>query len=273
MTDVFETPQFFERSGTDPGIEVDSALPDPGARPPSSSLSGEPEGMTLVEHITELRNRILLSVLVLLVGVGLGFVYALDVINLFKSMAPATILFVQLSPGEVLMASVRVAVAVGFTVAAPVILYNLLQFVLPGLRGRERVMLTWAVTGGSLLFAAGMAFAYFWVVPPALSFLVDYGQSVAQVQLGIDRYIAFCVSLLLVTGGMFELPMVLFLLSFTGLITSQKLMREWRWATVLIFIVAAIVTPGQDPLSMALVGSAMVGLYAFSIIPIKLCGR
>jgi len=110
-------------------------------------------------------------------------------------------------------------------------------------------------------------------VPSALGFLVDYGQSVARAELSIREYISFCASLLFVTGGMFELPMVLFLLSFTGLITSQKLIREWRWATVLIFITAAIVTPTQDPFSMCIVGFAMVALYGLSIIPIRLCGR
>src|SRR5262249_15634251 len=109
--------------------------------------------------------------------------------------------------------------------------------------------------------------------PTAIQFLVDYGQSVAATHLSIESYISFCSSLLFVTGGMFELPMMLFLLSFTGLITSQKLIAEWRWATVLIFIVSAIVTPTQDPFSMTVVGLAMVLLYALSIIPIKLCGR
>ena len=111
------------------------------------------------------------------------------------------------------------------------------------------------------------------MAPSALLFLVDYGQTVARPELSIRDYIAFCSSLLFVTGGMFELPMVLFLLSFTGLITSEKLIREWRWATVLIFITAAIVTPTQDPFSMLIVALAMIALYGLSIIPIKCCGR
>jgi len=171
------------------------------------------------------------------------------------------------------MATVSLSFYAGVALALPIILYNLLRFVLPGLRQKEQALVSWTVLGGAGLFALGVVFAYFFVVPSALTFLVDFGQAVARPELSIRDYISFCSSLLFVTGAMFELPMVLFLLSFTGLITSEKLVKEWRWATVIIFIVAAIVTPTQDPLSMTLVGLAMVALYGVSIIPIKICGR
>jgi sec-independent protein translocase protein TatC len=266
-----QLPQFFEQSGSDPGLAVASSIPDTHAAP--TAPNPVDAAMPLVEHIAELRNRVLFSVLVLAIGILVGFYFALPLIEVLKGMAPKSIVFIQLSPGEVLMASVRIAFYVGVAISAPVILYNLLRFVLPGLIGREKAMVTWSVLGGTMLFAAGVVFAYFFVVPTAIEFLVDYGQSIAQTHLSIENYISFCSSLLFVTGGMFELPMVLFLLSFTGLITSQKLLREWRWATIVIFIAAAVVTPTQDPFTMSIVGFAMLLLYALSIIPIKLCGR
>ncbi|HEY9686714.1 MAG TPA: twin-arginine translocase subunit TatC [Coleofasciculaceae cyanobacterium] len=263
------TPIFFEQSGTDPGLTIPSTLPEEPR--PEADQAGL--AMTMIEHIAELRQRILLCASVLAALLCLGFFYALPIIQVFKAMAPSSIVFVQLKPGEVLMASVRLSFYIGVALALPVILYNFLRFVLPGLLPRERAMALWGVVGGTLLFLSGVVFAYFFVVPSALTFLVDYGQSVAATQLSIENYIAFCSALLFVTGVMFELPMALFLLSFTGLITSAKLIREWRWATILIFIVSAIVTPSQDPFSMTLVGLAMVFLYGLSIIPIKLCGR
>ena len=262
-------PQFFERSGSDPGAKFSSALPEI----PDPLQSLEEAAMPMVDHIKELRNRILICVGVLALTVSAGFTFSLQLIQLFQSMAPKSVVFVQRTPGEVLMATVSLSFYAGVAVALPVILYNLLRFVLPGLRQKEQALVSWTVVGGTSLFILGVIFAYFFVVPSALTFLVDFGQAVARPELSIRDYISFCSSLLFVTGAMFELPMVLFLLSFTGLITSAKLIQEWRWATVVIFIVAAIVTPTQDPLSMSLVGLAMVALYGLSIIPIKLCGR
>ncbi len=252
---------------------VSSVLPGLELGQDNPLLPSETAAMPMVAHIAELRSRVLLCVGVLALTVTAAFTYALPLVQLFKSMAPRSVVFVQRAPGEVLMATVNLSFYAGVALALPVILYNALRFVLPGLHTREQAMVSWSVWGGAALFVLGVVFAYFFVVPSALLFLVDYGQSVARAELSIRDYISFCASLLFVTGAMFELPMVLFLLSFTGVITSGKLIREWRWATVLIFIVAAIVTPTQDPLSMCLVGAAMVGLYGLSIIPIRLCGR
>lgn len=262
-------PQFFESSGVDPGMQISASLPDIHALHSDAVEAAMP----MIEHITELRNRVLMCAALLATTVAAGFTFALPLIQLFQSMAPKTVVFVQRTPGEVLLASMSLSFYIGVALSLPIILYNVLRFVLPGLLPREKAMVTWAVLGGTLLFAGGVVFAYFFVVPSALGFLVDYGQSVARAELSIREYISFCASLLFVTGGMFELPMVLFLLSFTGLITSKKLIQEWRWATVLIFITAAIVTPTQDPFSMSIVGFAMVALYGLSIIPIRLCGR
>lgn len=275
MPDPSNPPQYFEQSGTDPGLKVSASLPAPtSAESFESPIPWEAAlRMPLVDHIAELRNRVLISAGTLALTLGVSFAYALPIIQLFQGMAPHSIRFVQLAPGEVLISSLRVACYLGVALALPVILYHLLRFVLPGLTAREKGMVTGAILGGTALFFTGLVFAYFFVVPTALGFLVDYGQSVAQTQLSIESYIGFCAGLLFMTGLMFELPMVLFLLSFTGLITSQKLVQEWRWAIVLIFIVSAIVTPTQDPFSMTLVGLAMVALYGLSILPIRWIGR
>jgi sec-independent protein translocase protein TatC len=272
-------PQFFEQSGTDPGSSISSMMPEsPGPQPDSEfegllSAVGKLNAMPLLEHITELRNRILWSAGILVAAIGLGFYIAPPVIDIFKALAPKGTVFTQITMGEVLMTTLQMSVYIGFALAAPIILYHLLRFVLPGLKNREKAMVTWAVIGGTLLFVLGVIFAYFFVVSPAIYWLLDFGNTVAQPYLSIKEFISFSASLLFVTGLMFELPMVLFLLSFTGLITSKKLIQEWRWATIIIFLVAAIVTPTQDPFSMSIVGLAMVALYGLSIIPIRLCGR
>ena len=229
--------------------------------------------MTMTEHLAELRFRLLVSLITLTVAVVVAFFAALPVIDLFKHLAPGSVLFVQLTPGEVLMASVRISVLLGTVLASPVILYHLLRFILPGLQGRERLLVFWIAAGGFVLFAAGMVFSYFLVIPSALGFLLEFGQTVAASQISIASFVDFCTSLLLLTGILFELPMVLTLLSFTGLVTSQKLLAHWKTAVVVILVVAAVVTPSQDPITLLVVSAAMTGLYFLSLLPIRLMGR
>ena len=213
-----------------------------------SGQVGSAGHMPLVSHIAELRYRILISAATIALTTTLGFYWAPDAINALKSLAPHTTKLVQLTMGEVLMTTLVVAVQTGLVLASPVWLYQALRFVQPGLTPREGSMLRWIVLGGALLFIVGMVFHGFFVLPPAIDWLMAFGAPVARPVLSIREFVSFGVSLLLVTGLMFELPMVLFLLSLTGLITSKKLLAEWRWATILIFVVAAIVTPSQRSL-------------------------
>lgn len=249
-------------------VSTGSAETRPVALQPDSDRS-----MSMMDHLSELRSRVLISALSIGAGFVAGFFLSLDVIELLKRLAPAGVAFVQLTPGEVLMASVRLAFMLGVALALPVVLYQFLRFVLPALTARERGFLVGSIAAGTLLFAGGILFAYFVAIPSALMYLLEYGRQVAQTQMSINHFVAFCASLLLLNGILFELPMVLFLLSFTGLVGSAQLVREWRKAVVIIFLAAAIVTPSQDPFTMVLVGSAMLLLYLLSIVPIKLVGK
>lgn len=282
MTIGEKPPGFFEQS--EPDADYTLTLPEKSPEDALRRIAPDGNGsapdakpsesvMPLTSHLAELRNRILISTATLAITTGFGFSQAETAIGWLKALAPRSTLFIQLTMGEVLMVTLAVSLQIGLALASPVILYHVLRFVNPGLHRREQTILTWTLLGGTLLFLIGLAFAYLFVLGPAISFLLAFGQSIAHPSLSIREFIGFCSGLLLVTGLMFELPMVLFLLSFTGLITSARLIREWRWATVLIFITAAIVTPTQDPLSMSIVGIAMVALYGLSIIPIRLCGR
>ena len=261
-------PQYFERSGSDP-------LPPSvgGSIVAVAEEDGSPEGMTMVGHLTELRDRVLISVGAVLLGLGLGLWQALPLIELLERMAPKGVQFVQLGPGEVFMTAMRVAFYLAVALALPVILYQLLRFVMPGLSGREKPMLMWSVMGGAVLFALGMVFSYFCVIPLTLSFFMEFGQSVAASQISVERYVGFCAAMLLMGGLMFELPMILFLLSFTGLVSSAKLLAEWRWALVIIVTASAVITPSQDPFTLMVVSLAMSTLYALSILPIRMIGR
>lgn len=239
----------------------------------NTAFSRSNQAMSLMEHLAELRNRIIASVLALMIGVVAAFFVSLPAIDMLKLIAPAGVHFVQLTPGEVVMASVRVAVILGAVLASPVILYQIIRFIFPGLTPREKGWVLWIVGGGGVLFLLGIGFAYRLVLPPTLEWLLAYGQEVAENQMSIARFVEFTTSLILITGVLFEMPVVLMLLSFTGLVTSQKMLAHWRMTMVFIFLFAAIITPSQDPLSMVMVGLAMVFLYGISILAIRLCGK
>ena len=229
--------------------------------------------MPLTHHLNELRHRLIVTVGASVVGMGLGFLWSIPAMARLQALAPAGVTFVQLSPGELLISSFKITVLLGIMLASPVILYQCLRFTLPGLTVREKRFVVLSVLSGSVLFVAGVLFAYLAVIPPALAFLMDYGRSLAVVQMSIAHFMDFCVALLAVTGVMFELPMVLFLLSFTGLVHSRQLIAHWRGVLVGIVLVSAIITPSQDPLTLLLVAGAMAFLYAASVVPIRLLGR
>ncbi|MEB3287041.1 MAG: twin-arginine translocase subunit TatC [Vampirovibrionales bacterium] len=234
----------------------------------------------MLEHLAELRQRIIICVLAAAMGILAAFFYALPIIEILKAMASPVVLnahgmveFVQLTPGEVLMASLKLSVCLGLAAASPIMLYQILRFVMPGLNQREKWQLLWVVLAGALLFVSGVAFSYFLVVPSALGYLLEYGQQVAKSQISIAQYVDFCLSLLLLSGVVFELPLLLFFLSLIGLLSSGLLLSQWRQAMVGVALAAAVLTPSQDPLTMIIVGCAMAGLYFLSVVPIRLSGR
>lgn len=229
--------------------------------------------MSLMDHLSELRQRLIYSVLALVIGMLVAFFVSIPAIDALKLLAPSGVHFVQLTPGEVLMASFRLSIFLGVVLASPVLLYQLMRFVLPGLNQREKGLVMWVLMGGGALFFGGMAFAYYAVLPPTLEWLLDFGSEVAENQMSIARFIEFCSSLILITGILFELPIVLLLLSFTGVVNSRLLIQRWRMATIAIFLFSAFITPSQDPFSMLLVGVALLALYWISIASIRLCRR
>jgi sec-independent protein translocase protein TatC len=261
-----------ENNGADAHLGEDSSkasFPPPGFNP------HPPDGteMTFLDHLSELRYRILFSVVSLLVSVSGMFFLAVPAIHMLKILVPASVRFVQLTPGESFLASFRLSLFLGAVVASPLILYQFIRFVLPGLKPTERQFLVWIVLMGGCLFGLGMAFAYFCILPTTLQWFLDYGKEIAENQMSIARYVEFCTTMILITGVLFELPVVLLMLSFTGLVSSHRLTSQWRMATIGLFVFAAIITPSQDPFSMLFVGLALMALYWVSILAIRLCKR
>lgn len=226
-----------------------------------------PNTENLTSHLEELRNRLIICVATLLLTVTAGFFASKPIIQWIQGLSPMDIAFIQLSPGEVLMASLKVAIISGVALASPVLLYHIFRFTVPGLTASEKRLLAVITIGGSGLFAIGCWFSAQWVVPMALAFLLDFGTELATNQIQITPFVDFCLSLMMMMGVMFELPLVIWALVGLKLLKPYQLACQWRLVAVACFFASAILTPSQDPFTMMLVGGTIFGLYGLSLLP------
>jgi sec-independent protein translocase protein TatC len=246
---------------TSPATIVPLTNTDAGAD--ADEFPGEVE-MSLVDHLEELRRRVLRSLLAVVAAAGLCLVFVKPLVKLLEVPA-AGIRFLQLAPGEFLLVSLKVAGYAGLTLALPYVLFEGLAFVLPGLTRRERRLVAPAVAGSSVLFAAGLAFAWWALVPAALRFLVSYGADVVEPLWSIERYLDFVLLLLLATALAFQLPVLQLLLGALGLINAKVMLSAWRWVVLASALAGAVLTPSTDPITMLLLSGAITALYLVGV--------
>jgi sec-independent protein translocase protein TatC len=246
-------------------------MPEPEAADPSSDFPGEVD-MTLVDHLEELRNRVLRSLLAVVLGAAACLVFVKPLVKLLEVPAHG-IRFLQLAPGEFLFVSIKVAGYAGLTLALPYVLYEVLAFVLPGLTRRERRLVAPAVAGSAVLFAAGLAFAWWALVPAALTFLVNYGADVVEPSWSIERYLDFVLLLMVATALAFQLPVLQLLLGALGLVKARTMLAAWRWVVVIAAIAGAVLTPSTDPVTMLLLSGAITALFLLGVALVALAER
>jgi sec-independent protein translocase protein TatC len=181
--------------------------------------------------------------------------------------------FLQLAQGEFFFVSMKVAAYGGLILATPFILYQIIQFVLPGLTLRERRLVIPVVLGSSFLFVAGLAFSYLALIPAALQFFINYGADVVEQIWSIDKYFEFVLLLLFTTGLAFQVPVIQVLLATLGIVSSQIMLKGWRYVIMAAVILGAVLTPSTDPLTQSLLAGAVLGLYFGGIGMVKLIGK
>lgn len=228
--------------------------------------------MSLFDHLEELRQRIFYALTAIAVGIIGCFTVVRPIVQLLEAPAQG-VKFLQLAPGEYFFVSLKVAAYSGILIASPVILYQIIAFVLPGLTRRERRFLAPIVFGSSILFVAGLAFAYVALIPAALKFFISYGADVVEQLWSIDRYFEFVLLLMFSTGIAFQIPVIQMLLGLLGIVSSQRMLAGWRYVLLGAVILGAVLTPSTDPLTQSLLGGAVVGLYLGGIGLVKLLGR
>ena len=223
--------------------------------------------LTLAGHLEELRRRLGIGLAALLLAVGISGSQVERLVAWLRR--PAGVLlphFAYFSPAEPLLAYLNVSILAGLILAMPVILWQLWGFVRSGLTRRERGLGLAFVWWGSVQFMAGVAFAYYVLLPVSLRLLLGIGRASLEPVISIQRYLAFVTSLAFWCGIVFELPVIVWLLAKIGIVTPAWLSHQRPYATLLLVIIAAVVTPTTDPVSLFLMALPMLLLYECSIV-------
>lgn len=218
--------------------------------------------MTLVEHLTELRRRIIITLLAVAIAVVVGF-YLSDRIVAYIAELPGPLVY--LYPGEAFFVHLKLALVFGLAAASPVILYQLVGFVTPALNDVEKWALFVGIPFAALMFAGGVVFAYQVIVPIAYRFFMSFGSGTLQPVISIGSYVSFVLGIILPFGVVFQMPLVVVLLCWAGILTPQTLIRYRRFIILGVFVAAAIFTP-PDVISQTLMSGPMLLLYELSIL-------
>lgn len=256
-----------EATGPNPPAPPPAAGPITIAEPsaPPSRTASELLSMPLMEHLRELRTRLIYGVGALLVGMLASLAVTGRVIAGLTAMCPVCQIQ-AVAPTESFTTYFRVALLLGLVLATPVILYQLVKFVMPALHPHEQRYLYLLLPGASLLFALGLAFGYSIVLPRTVKFLSTFLSGSVSANWTISQYVAFVTNLLLIIGITFETPLVVFILAKLRIVSAQRMAHFRRHAIVILAVIAAVLTPTPDPFTMFLVLIPMILLYELGIL-------
>ena len=234
---------------------------------PVTDESGEVE-MTFLEHLEELRWRIIYSLIGVVVATILCWVFIDYLIEgiLLLPAKKSGVLLQNLKPFGQIMIYMEVAITGGIILSIPNIFYQLWAFISPALRQKERKYIKSIVAFSTLCFLIGLVFAYFVMLPMTLLFAAQFGTATIKNQFAVDEYFSIIFSVMLGAGVVFELPMVSFFLSRLGILKPTFMRKYRRHAIVIIFIASAILSPGTDPVSQIILAIPLVLLYEISIL-------
>lgn len=221
--------------------------------------------MTIIEHLEELRQRIVKIALALAVTTGLCLIFTTQIMEALLLPAGG-IKPIFLKPTEMFLTYMKVGLIAGVGLAMPVIIYQIMRFLAPGLKPQEKKWLYTLVPAATGFFVAGVSFAYFFMLPFALKYLLTFGGDLVEAKWAIGEYISFVTSLLLWVGISFETPMVIFFLAKLHIVDAKKLSGYRKYAIVGAFVAAAIITPTPDPFNQIMVAIPIILLYELGII-------
>ncbi|BDG59154.1 twin-arginine translocase subunit TatC [Caldinitratiruptor microaerophilus] len=241
------------REGPAGGEPEEHAAAAPGDRP-----------APVMEHLEELRRRIIWSLVAVAIGVAVGWVFVGDVFRLLMRQAPLPLQ--SFGPAEVFVVQFRMGALAGLVLASPVVLYQIIAFVLPALTPTEKRWLFSLLPATLILFVLGVLFGYLVLLPMSLRFFLYVAETAGTpVIFTVRQYFDLIIKLTVPLGVVFELPVVVWLLAQIGLVSSAMLGRLRKYAVVGIFVVAAVISPGTDVVSQVIMAVPLLALYEAGI--------
>lgn len=222
--------------------------------------------MTFVEHLEEFRKIIISSILSFLVASIIAY-YFRDPIFAIITKPVGTLVF--LTPTEAFLAYIKISLLIGLILSSPIIFYNIWIFISPALYGNEKKFVGFALVLALFLFLVGIIFAYF-ILPSTMKFLLAFGSSNLKPMISVNYYLGFILILFLACGISFEMPVAIMILTKLKIINSKLLIKKWKYAILLIFILAAVLTPTPDVFTQIIVAIPMIFLYIISILIAKI---
>lgn len=227
--------------------------------------------LSLIQHIGELRDRLMMAAIALVITTAISFLFTTDIIRILL-IPTGSLRLLTISPTENFTTYFQVALFTGIAFAMPVILYEIYAYVDPALYPKERRFIR--ILGLPIigLFVAGMAFCYFVMLPRAMDFLLHFGEAVFDNQLRASEYLSFATMFILGIGVMFEVPVIIYALVRVHILSRDWLAKQRRYAVLLCFVIGALITPTPDPFNQALVAGPMYLLFELGLFLSKFAG-
>ena len=228
--------------------------------------------MTYLQHLEELRRRIIVSAIALGVAFAVAWIFAWDILAILKAPA-GTITLNYMTPMEPFLVRFKLALFGAVVLAIPVVLFEILSFASPALKAKERRYTVGVMVMIVAFFAVGVIFGYRVIMPPGLRWLFGVAGTQMKPVLSASQYVTFMGWFMIGLGVSFETPVFIWMLVALGVVTPEQLTKQWRWAIIIILIVASVITPDWSPVTMTLVAIPMGILYIVSIALAKLTTR
>jgi len=233
-------------------------------------MTRNPKEMTFVEHLDELRKRILIAAGAVLLFSALGWFFSREILEYVTRTVPS-VYFTSVT--EAFSVRIKISMWCGLIISVPIILYQAWQFVVPGLLESESKAAFWVITLGTMFFLIGGTFCFTVILPLVVKFLLSFQTDKLQPLITVGDYVGFVAFMVFAFGAVFELPIVLFFLGKLGIVDSRMLSSGRRWAVVAILILSAVITPTPDMFTQLALAGPLYVLYEISIWVVKFTGH
>lgn len=217
------------------------------------------------EHIEELRQRIFLVFLIILILTSVSFIEVKNLVKILE-LPIENVKFFQVAPGEYFISTIKISFYTGLLFSSPFIIGQLILYLLPGLTKKETKIILPLLISSLILFGLGLAFSYYTLIPAALNFFLNYSQEVLEPLWSFDQYFEFILVLFYSTGFAFQIPIIQILVGLLNIISTKQMLSAWRYIILVATILGAILTPSTDPFTQLLLSSAILLLYFTGLV-------